>query len=100
MCVQKARLNCAAAVALVGLLWGVALAQTDPKGKSHTLHGTVEAINNFAISIRVNQERIAGYSDARAATYGVDDPAMLEKWAIGSSRRYTKKTTGSMTFGS
>jgi hypothetical protein len=40
----------------------VGLAQADPRGKSHTLHGSVEAVNGFAESIRVNQEKIDGYS--------------------------------------
>ena len=57
--------------------------QTDPRGKSHTLHGTVEGINNFAQSIRVNQEKIEGYSNARIATYNVDDAAMLKKLEVG-----------------
>jgi len=55
----------------------------DPRGKSHTLHGTVEGINDFAQSIRVKQEKIEGYSEARVATYKVDDAAILKKLEIG-----------------
>jgi len=71
------------AIAIVGLFAAKGIAQTDPRGKSYTLRGTVEGINDFAQSIRVNQERIAGYSNARVATYSIDDPAMLKKLEIG-----------------
>ena len=71
-----------ASVAVAGFLAAKGIAQTDPRGKSHVLHGTVEGINNFAQSIRVRQEKIEGYSDARIATYKVDDAAMLEKLEI------------------
>jgi hypothetical protein len=57
-------------------------AQSDPRGKRYTLRGTVEAVNDFANSIRVNQEKIDGYSDARVATYRVDDPEMLKKLEV------------------
>jgi hypothetical protein len=69
-------------IAIAGFLAAKGIAQTDPRGKSHTLHGTVEGINNFAQSIRVKQEKIEGYSEARIATYKVDDAAMLEKLEI------------------
>ena len=71
-----------ASIAIAGFLAAKGIAQTDPRGKSHTLHGTVEGINNFAQSIRVKQEKIEGYSEARIATYKVDDAAMLEKLEI------------------
>ncbi len=74
----------ATAVFVIGGLFAVAgFAQTDPRGKSHILNGTVEVINDFAQSIRVNQEKIEGYSDARTATYNVDDAAILKKLAVG-----------------
>ena len=73
----------AASIVIAGLFAAKVIAQTDAKGKSYTLYGTVEGINNFAQSIRVNQERIAGYSNARVATYNVDDSAMLKKLEIG-----------------
>ena len=57
--------------------------QTGSRGKSHTLHGTVEGINAFAQSIRVRQEKIEGYSDARIATYGVNDAAILKRLEVG-----------------
>jgi len=72
-----------ASIVIAGLFAAKGIAQTDPRGKSHTLHGTVEGINDFAQSIRVNQERIAGYSNSRIATYNVDDPAMLKKLESG-----------------
>lgn len=57
----------------------VGFAQTDPRGKSHTLHGTVEGIYDSTQTIRVNQEKIEGFSDERAATYRVDDATILKK---------------------
>jgi fructose-1,6-bisphosphatase len=71
-----------ASIVIAGFFGAQGIAQTDPRGKSHTLHGTVEGINNFAQSIRVKQEKIEGYSGARIATYNVDDAAMLEKLDI------------------
>jgi Cu/Ag efflux protein CusF len=68
---------------IAGLFAAKGIAQTDARGKSHTLHGTVEGINDFAQSIRVKQEKIEGYSDARIATYNVDDAAILKKIEIG-----------------
>ena len=72
-----------ASIVIGGLFAAQGFSQTDPRGKSHTLHGTVEGINNFAQSIRVNQEKIEGYSNARTATYNVDDAAMLKRLEIG-----------------
>ncbi len=72
-----------ASILIAGLFAANGTAQTDPRGKSYTLHGTVEGINNFAQSIRVNQERIEGLSNSRLATYNVDDAAMLKKLEIG-----------------
>jgi hypothetical protein len=78
------RLSLIVAAAVVASLFPVAgFGQIDPRGKSYTLHGKVEGINDFAQSIRVNQEKIAGYSDARIATYSIDDVAMLKKLEIG-----------------
>ena len=71
------------AVVIASLFAARAMAQTESRGRSHTLHGTVEGINDFAQSIRVNQEKIEGYSDARMATYNVDDAAILKKLEIG-----------------
>ena len=71
-----------ASIAIAGLFAARGMVQTDARGKSHTFHGTVEGINEFAQSIRVKQEKIEGYSDARIATYKVDDAAMLKKLEI------------------
>ena len=65
---RRLRLSLVAAFMIAGLLAVAGFAQTDPRGKSYTLHATVEVINDFAKSIRVNQEKIEGYSDARVAT--------------------------------
>src|SRR5258706_14248974 len=70
-------------IMVAGLFAARGIAQTDARGKSYTLHGTVEGINDFAHSIRVNQEKIAGYSNPRIATYNVDDAAMLKKLEVG-----------------
>ena len=68
---------------VVALFAFVGFAQTDPRGRSHTLHGTVEGINDFAKTIRVKQEKIEGYSDARTTTYNVDDSTMIEMLEVG-----------------
>ena len=70
-------------ILIAGLFAAKGIAQTDPRGKSHTLHGTVEGINDFAQSIRVKQEKVEGYLEARVATYNVDDAAILKKLEIG-----------------
>jgi Cu/Ag efflux protein CusF len=72
-----------ASIVIAGLFAATGIAQTDARGKSYTLHGTVEGINDFAQSIRVKQERIEGYSNSRIATYKVADAAMLKKLEIG-----------------
>jgi len=72
-----------ASIVVAALFPAKGIAQTDPRGMSYTLHGTVEGINDFAQSIRVNQEKIAGFSNPRIATYNVDDTAMLKKLEIG-----------------
>ena len=54
-------------------------AQSDPRGRSHTLYGTVEGIYDSAQTIRVKQKTIEGFSDARTATYHVDDATILKK---------------------
>jgi Cu/Ag efflux protein CusF len=79
---QKLSLSLASIV-IAGLFAAKGIAQTDARGKSYTLYGTVEGINDFAQSIRVNQERIEGYSNSRIATYNVDDPAILKKLEVG-----------------
>jgi len=55
----------------------------DARGRKHTLHGTVEVVNEYAQSVRVSQEAIPGFSEARSATYKVDDPAILKKLETG-----------------
>jgi hypothetical protein len=80
---KRLSFNVAAMLVIAGLFAVGGTAQTDPRGKSHTLHGTVEGINDFAQSLRVNQEKIEGYSDARIATYNVDDAAILKKLEVG-----------------
>ena len=79
---QKLSLSLASIV-IAGLFATKGIAQADARGKRYTLHGTVEGINDFAQSIRVNQERIEGYSNSRIATYNVDDPAILKRLEIG-----------------
>jgi hypothetical protein len=79
---KRFSLRALAVFVAVVLFSSAGFTQTDPRGKSHTLHGTVEGINDFAQSIRVKQEKIEGYSDARVATYSVDDAAMLKKLEI------------------
>ena len=74
---------CATACCLVlGLRWSQDSGQGDPRGKSHTLYGTVEAIYDSTQSIRVSQDKIEGYSEARVATYRVDDAEILKKLQV------------------
>ncbi|HLG97253.1 MAG TPA: hypothetical protein VKX49_13160 [Bryobacteraceae bacterium] len=67
---------------LATLCAGVITAQTNAKGKAHTLYGTVEAIYDSNHTVRVNQEKIEGYSDARIATYRVEDEEILKKLQV------------------
>ncbi len=55
------------------------LAQRDARGRSYTLYGTVEGVYESAQSVRIKQEAIRGFSDARVATYHVDDLTALKK---------------------
>jgi hypothetical protein len=76
---QWFRLRALPTIVITGLLVVTAFAQSDAKGKSHTLHGLVIGIYDAAQSLRISQEKIEGYSEARNATYRVDDPAILKK---------------------
>jgi Cu/Ag efflux protein CusF len=80
---KRLSLGVVASLLVVALFAFAGFAQTDPRGRSYTLHGTVEGINDFAKSVRVNQEKIEGYSDARITTYNVDDSTMIEKLELG-----------------
>jgi Cu/Ag efflux protein CusF len=80
---KRLLLNFAITFAIAGLFTVADVAQTSSKGKGYFLHATVEQVNDFAQTIRVKQERIAGYSDARIATYNVDDAAILKKLQVG-----------------
>lgn len=80
---KRFTLQIALAFFIAELLTVVDLAQTNPKGKSYFLHGTVEQINDFAKTLRIKQEKIAGYSEARVATYNVDQPEILKKLEVG-----------------
>ncbi len=71
------------AVAISAFFLAAGSAQTDPRGRRHTLFGTVENINEFAQSLRIKQEKIAGYSEARLATYRVEDASILKKLEVG-----------------
>src|SRR5690348_16283881 len=51
--------------------------------KTYTLKGTIQTVNEFAQTVTVRQERIAGYAEARVMTYKVHDPAILEKLGEG-----------------
>src|ERR1051325_7878406 len=70
-------------IMIAGLFVARGISQTDGRGKSYTLHGTVEGINDFAHSIRVNKEKIAGSSSHRIAPATADDAEMLKKLGVG-----------------
>ena len=80
---KRFNLSVGIAFAIACIFVVAGLAQTNPKGKSYTLKGTVEQINEFAESIRARQEKIAGFSEARIATYKVGDAAILKKLEVG-----------------
>ena len=64
---KRLSLGVVASLLVVALFAFAGFAQTDPRGRSYTLHGTVEGINDFAKSVRVNQGKIEGYSDESGA---------------------------------
>jgi hypothetical protein len=72
-------LGAVAVFVIAGVVVVAGFAQNGARGKGYTLRGTVEEIYDSDPSIRINQERIEGYSDARIATYHVDDAAILKK---------------------
>lgn len=74
----KGILSAVAVFAIAGLVVA-GFAQSDRRGKSYALHGIVEEIYDSDQSIRLSQEKIEGYSDARIGTYHVDDAAILKK---------------------
>lgn len=76
---KRLSLSVMAAFVIAGLFAVAGCAQSDPRGRGHTLHGTVEGIYDSTQSIRVSQDKIEGFSDARIATYHVDDVAILKK---------------------
>lgn len=76
---RRALLVCAFAM----LSSSCSMAQPQPSTKTHTLRGKIEGINEFAHSLRVNQEKIEGYSDARVMTYNVADATMVDKLVVG-----------------
>lgn len=76
---KQSQLITTVAVCMVVTVGPAVFAQSDARGKSYTLFGIVEGIYDSTQSIRVNQEKIEGFSDARVATYGVDDPTILKK---------------------
>ena len=80
---KRLNLSLGASLLVVALFASAGFAQVDPRGRSYTLHGTVEGINDFAKTVRVKQEKIEGYSDARSTTYNVDDSTMIEKLGVG-----------------
>ena len=56
--------------------------QNAPK-KSYTFHGTVEAVNQSAQSLRVNGEKVEGWMEAMTMNYKVDDPAIFKMVKAG-----------------
>jgi len=80
---KRLSLILAAAFVIAIVFAATGFAQSDPRGRSHTLRGTVEGINGFAQSIRVSQDKIEGFSEARIETYNVDDTELLTKLEVG-----------------
>jgi Cu/Ag efflux protein CusF len=51
--------------------------------KAYTFHGKVETVDRRAQSLGVKGEKIEGWMDAMTMMYPVDDPAILDKLAVG-----------------
>lgn len=47
--------------------------------KAHPFHGTVEAVNKSARTLKVHGEKVEGWMDAMTMDYRVDDPSILDR---------------------
>jgi Cu/Ag efflux protein CusF len=72
-----------AALALCCLIAFSALAQSNAKKKSYTLHGTIQAVKDSEKKVTVKHDKIEGYMGAMTMDYGVPDAAMLKKLKAG-----------------
>src|ERR1051326_7323164 len=65
----------------VAFLLAMGAAGQQPKGKSHTLEGKVEAVQ--AAMLTVNHGKVEGYMDAMTMPYKVDKPDILKTVKVG-----------------
>ena len=79
-----------AAIALVCLLAGSAIAQDkmkmkdkDKAAKSYTFHGKVEGITDKGLT--VHGEKVEGWMEAMKMTYPVDKPEVLKMVKVGDN---------------
>lgn len=76
----------ALALAFVALFAANSFAQdkgTGKEKKSHTFHGTVEAITDKGL--KVNGEKVEGWMDAMTMSYPVDKPEVLKIIKVGDN---------------
>jgi len=66
-------------MAAVLLVSAVCLGQAAPGKKALRFHGTVEAVNKGAKSLKVNGEKVEGWMDAMTMEYKVENAAILSK---------------------
>lgn len=71
-----------AAILAAACLLGMTATAQQAKGKSHTLQGTVEAVQTDHRVI-VNHGKVPGYMDAMVMAYKVDKPDILKKVKAG-----------------
>jgi Cu/Ag efflux protein CusF len=71
----------------VAFLLAMGAAGQQPKGKSHTLEGKVEAVQ--AAMLTVNHGKVEGYMDAMTMPYKVDKPDLLKNVKVGDQIKAT-----------
>src|SRR5438128_1174065 len=69
------------AIFTLACLLGASAWAQQPKGKSHTLAGKVEAVQ--ADTLTVNHGKVEGYMDAMTMPYKVDKPEILKTIKVG-----------------
>jgi Cu/Ag efflux protein CusF len=67
----------------MALLTAVSLADAAAEKKAHAFHGTVEAVDKTAKSLKVHSEKIEGWMDAMTMNYKIEDPAILARATPG-----------------
>ena len=71
------------ALCALALIATTGFAQTSGTKKAMTFNGKVEAVNEAAKSLKVNDEKVEGWMEAMTMDYKVDEPAILKKLKPG-----------------